>query len=48
MRERAGFIGGAFQVESRPGAGTRIRVVLEVPRSAGESPEAGFKEKGTP
>jgi signal transduction histidine kinase len=26
MRERAQLLGGSFQVESRPGSGTRVRV----------------------
>jgi signal transduction histidine kinase len=34
MRERAELLGGNLQVESRPGAGTRIKV--ELPLSDGE------------
>ena len=30
MRERAGMIGGAFDVESRPGVGTTVRLAVEV------------------
>ena len=35
MRERAGAIGGAFHIESRPGEGTRVMVTL--PRPGGVS-----------
>jgi signal transduction histidine kinase len=31
MRERAGAIGGAFRIESRPGEGTRVMVTLPRP-----------------
>jgi signal transduction histidine kinase len=31
MRERAELLGGALQVESAPGAGTRIAVTLPLP-----------------
>jgi signal transduction histidine kinase len=31
MRERAGAIGGAFHIESRPGEGTRVMVTLPRP-----------------
>jgi signal transduction histidine kinase len=37
MRERAGAIGGEFQIESKPGEGTRIVVNLPRPHAANVS-----------
>lgn len=34
MRERAAAIGGALELEARPGAGTRVRVVVPAPTEA--------------
>jgi len=39
MRERAGLVGGTLSIDSAPGRGTAVRVVLPLASSAGD-PEA--------
>jgi two-component system sensor histidine kinase UhpB len=36
MRERAGLLGGAIRIDSRPGGGTRIEVVVPLTAAGGE------------
>lgn len=38
MRERAELLGGRFELESRPGAGTRVRAFLPLAELAGDEP----------
>ena len=38
MRERAELLGGRFELESRPGAGTRVRAVLPLAQLAEDEP----------
>jgi signal transduction histidine kinase len=38
MRERAAFLGGEAQVDSRPGAGTRIQVRIPLTGTTGDTP----------
>ncbi|MDB4950357.1 MAG: putative transrane two component system sensor kinase transcription regulator protein [Gemmatimonadetes bacterium] len=38
MQERAAYLGGRVEVESRPGAGTRVRAEIPVPRATDTGP----------
>jgi signal transduction histidine kinase len=38
MRERAELLGGRFELESRPGEGTRVRAFLPLAELAGDEP----------
>ncbi|HEX5505328.1 MAG TPA: sensor histidine kinase [Thermomicrobiales bacterium] len=42
MRERVEALGGAFQVQSRPGAGTRVTATIPVPRVGREDGHAAL------
>jgi len=47
MQERLKLVHGRLDVESRPGAGTRIVAVVPVPAGNGESPATGqYRAKG--
>jgi signal transduction histidine kinase len=43
MRERAQALGGRFELEAKPGAGTRVRVTLPVARPSGVAHASGAR-----
>ncbi|MGH9614582.1 MAG: sensor histidine kinase, partial [Bryobacteraceae bacterium] len=45
MKERANEIGGRFEVASRPGKGTTVRVVVPAPKAGSVSPRGGLVRK---